>query len=141
MVDQEPQRSVQLIRRIDTRVPSPLLSATAGLTSGVGGLTAPGTGLGKLATDMRPGARPAAPIPVSARPAAGGGVGLGRGWTAVVNKPAAQPAPASTAAGPSRRTPGPPRTASPAAAVPAAPAAASVTVDDVPDNWEDDVGE
>jgi len=41
MVDQEPHRSVQLIRRIDTRLPSPLLSAVIRQAS-----TSPG--LGKL---------------------------------------------------------------------------------------------
>jgi len=41
MVDQEPHRSVQLIRRIDTRLPSPLLSAVIRQPS-----TSPG--LGKL---------------------------------------------------------------------------------------------
>jgi len=41
MVDQEPHRSIQLIRRIDTRLPSPLLSAVIRQPS-----TSPG--LGKL---------------------------------------------------------------------------------------------
>ena len=41
MVDQEPHRSVQLIRRIDTRLPSPLLSVVVQQAS-----TTPG--LGKL---------------------------------------------------------------------------------------------
>ena len=39
MVDQEPRRSVQLIRRIDTRMPVPLLSTT---------IQGQGQGLGKL---------------------------------------------------------------------------------------------
>ncbi|KAF8805762.1 hypothetical protein BYT27DRAFT_7036688, partial [Phlegmacium glaucopus] len=39
MIDQEPHRSVQVIRRIDTRIPTPLLST----------FIAPAPGLGKLA--------------------------------------------------------------------------------------------
>jgi len=61
-IDEEPHRSVQLIRRIDTRIPTPLLSASASLAS-------PSV-LGKLA-DLR------APKAVA---------GSGR-WTAVVTKP------------------------------------------------------
>ena len=47
MVDQEPHRSVQLIRRIDSRIPNPTLSAAIGQASG--------GGLGKLADLRSPG--------------------------------------------------------------------------------------
>ena len=79
MVDQEPRRSVQLIRRIDTRIPKPLLSAAAAANN-----------LGKLAdlraspnvsplprTGVSPAAAPVAPSPV-------------RGWTSVVSASQAQ---------------------------------------------------
>ena len=52
MVDQEPHRSVQLIRRIDSRIPSPLLSASIG--GGAGAAGSP-SGLGKLADLRSPG--------------------------------------------------------------------------------------
>ena len=44
MVDQEPHRSVQLIRRIDTRIPSPLLSSAATTSTSI----VPAVSLGKL---------------------------------------------------------------------------------------------
>jgi transcriptional repressor NF-X1 len=80
MVDQEPHRSVQLIRRVDTRIPTPLLSAS---------LPSPSPAvLGKL-TDLR------APKPVSSM-TSGSGVwakpqpriaDAGGRWTAVVTRP------------------------------------------------------
>jgi transcriptional repressor NF-X1 len=57
MVDQEPHRSVQLIRRIDTRVPAPLLSLS---------VASAGSSMGRL-VDMRLGA------------GRGAGAGLGAG--------------------------------------------------------------
>ena len=62
MVDQEPHRSVQLIRRVDTRVPVPLLSqhvastmgrlvvgkTGAGTSGGTGSAWGSGTGIGSI---------------------------------------------------------------------------------------------
>ncbi|KAL1943906.1 hypothetical protein VTO73DRAFT_3724 [Trametes versicolor] len=137
MVDQEPHRSVQLLRRIDSRVPAPLLSAAA----------APGpSGLGKLA-DLRAGglqplARPGSALRASPAPAP-----AGRGWTSVVaRQPVAAPAPSSWGGTPAR-TPTPARSSNPSpvpgpsrvAAVPAPVVVAPVNPEDVPDNWEDEV--
>ncbi|KAI0264607.1 hypothetical protein BC834DRAFT_244398 [Gloeopeniophorella convolvens] len=125
MVDPEPHVSVQLIRRIDTRIPAPLLSQKA--------LPSP---LGRL-TDLRAPAR-TAPAPAS-RP--------GRGWTAVVAAPTPAPAPVRAAA-PSAGwlSPGAAlagsrpasRTATPARP-PSQPVAQPASQEPVPDNWEDDV--
>src|SRR5260221_9131986 len=72
MVDREPHRSVQLIRRIDTRVPANLLSQTS---------TA-GNTLGKLA-DLRALARVSpATAPASTRPPR-----ANRGWNSVLTTP------------------------------------------------------
>ncbi|KZT20935.1 hypothetical protein NEOLEDRAFT_1244899 [Neolentinus lepideus HHB14362 ss-1] len=78
MVDQEPHRSVQLIRRMDTRIPTPLLSSTI-MSS---------TNLGKL-TDLR-----AAPAPRSTSPASVPvtGAPVRRGWTSLVSRPVGSPA-------------------------------------------------
>ncbi|KAI0042826.1 hypothetical protein FA95DRAFT_1499565 [Auriscalpium vulgare] len=155
MVDQEPYRSVQLIRRIDTRIPSPLLSASLPST--------PSNGLGKLA-DLRappsqwPRIQSQSPAPVAA--------GKGRGWTAVVARPAGTktppvaPAPVAAASwrsagASSARTVATPASAAVSVAtvsrratppvVPApvrepAPAAGLAgTSVVVPDDWEDDV--
>lgn len=132
MVDQEPHRSVQLIRRIDSRIPSPLLSSM---------IPPPGLGLGKL-TDLRaPVAQPfhtgRPPLPSVTPPS--------RGWTSVVNRSAqASPAPRVwTAPGNSQRPPAAsvPRAQSRAspAPPPTAPQTLSSAAADVPDNWEDDV--
>ena len=90
LVDPEPHRSVQLIRRIDSRIPDPLLSA----------VTAPA--LGRL-TDLRARHTPA-PVPGSSKPAAtSSGPPWGRGWSSVVTK---QPQPVvSTSANPVTATP------------------------------------
>ena len=80
LVDPEPHRSVQLIRRIDSRIPDPLLSA----------VTAPA--LGKL-TDLRTRNVPA-PAPGPSKPmATSGGTPWGRGWSSVVTK---QPQPVAS---------------------------------------------
>ena len=137
MIDQEPRRSVQLIRRIDTRIPGPLLSAFAGIGS-TGG-SAGGNLLGKLATDMRSSARPIIVGSVGSRPSVPvtGTAGAGRGWTSVVTKAPQLAAPGS--AGPSRTTPGPMRTLAP----PSAPSLIQPVLisngEDVPDSWEDDL--
>ncbi|KAJ3566139.1 hypothetical protein NP233_g7178 [Leucocoprinus birnbaumii] len=103
LVDQEPHRSVQLIRRLDTRLPSPLLSATIQQPS-----SSPGLGkLGDLrnlrtssnppssnasssqlapsatAASWRPVSTPS-PRPIVNTPGTGAGAGGGAGWSAVV---------------------------------------------------------
>jgi transcriptional repressor NF-X1 len=140
MVDQEPHRSVQLIRRIDTRIPSPTLSST--ITSSA----APS--LGKLA-DLRapsgPSLRPLRP-PSSTPSRTTTPVGSSqRGWTSVVGGPAiaANPSPSTSswAAPQSGRS-----LASQPAVISAQPASITrpspsleVSSVDVPDSWEDDV--
>ncbi|KAI0635276.1 hypothetical protein C8Q77DRAFT_1054207 [Trametes polyzona] len=145
MVDQEPHRSVQLLRRLDSRVPNPLLSATVAPTS-------TSAGLGKLADLRAPGLQPLSrpgsarasatpsPAPIAAPSAAG------RGWTSVVARPL-QSAPAASSWGstparvqtPPRPTPspGPPRTL--ATPTPAPAPVPAVNPEDIPDNWEDEV--
>lgn len=160
MVDQEPHRSVQLLRRVDTRVPTPLLSTVIGTSA------PPPPSLGKLA-DLRalknagggagaqsPSWRPAlAPTPKPASQSTSGGPP--RGWTAVVARPssaaAATPLVApkpttslggglSASLGGLARTPTPTTTTTHASALrratPVDRASSSVPV---PDNWEDDV--
>ncbi|KAI9063381.1 hypothetical protein FKP32DRAFT_707113 [Trametes sanguinea] len=145
MVDQEPHRSVQLLRRIDSRIPTPLLSSVIAPPSA-------SSSLGKLADlraplASRPGSSRASAAP-SPTPLAGGSA---KGWTAVVARQP-QPAAASGSWGPSltpaaavsrahtpaRSTPspGPPRVAAPA---PVAPAPVAVNPEDVPEDWEQDV--
>ncbi|KAH9017094.1 hypothetical protein EDB83DRAFT_2438222 [Lactarius deliciosus] len=144
MVDREPHRSVQLIRRIDTRVPTNILSQSV----------ATGSTLGKLA-DLRAPARTALPTPT---PAGSGSSKVGRGWNSVL-APAPQASsnlsaltgpntprsttPSQPASGASSwATPGASRSATPLP-VPSQPVAAAATAapsssEAVPDNWEDD---
>ena len=166
MVDQEPHRSVQLLRRIDTRVPTPTLSNY--LTT-----LAPQPSLGKLADfrTLKAGSQAAAAsswrsgvvtppskpsTPVNAPQSTSG---AHRGWTSVVSKPAPTAIPASTTWAP-RPVPSSAvtasstiqsyhssqiassaasissRTASPATVQPTP--SNTVSDDQVPDNWEDD---
>ncbi|KAJ8488026.1 hypothetical protein ONZ51_g3817 [Trametes cubensis] len=140
MVDQEPHRSVQLLRRIDSRVPSPLLSsviAPPSTSASLGKLTDLRTGLQPLS---RPGSSRVSPSP---SPAPGSsGVGAGKGWTSVVARPPqAAPTPSGWSTLPVRTqtpgrstpSPGPPRIAS----VPP-PQPPPANTEDVPDNWEDE---
>ncbi|KIJ63784.1 hypothetical protein HYDPIDRAFT_188240 [Hydnomerulius pinastri MD-312] len=168
MVDQEPHRSVQLIRRIDTRIPTPLLSQHIASTA---------PSLGKLA-DLR-----------APRATAAAGAGGGK-WTAIVGKPASTPASGSgsghaspwggtsparvpspalgsgarASASVSRAQPGPSRSPAPAASSGSATTTSTSTKptsgtgawvspsvqaqrakeaaeakEDVPDDWEDDI--
>ena len=154
MVDREPHRSVQLIRRIDTRIPANLLSQTV-VTSGT---------LGKLA-DLRAPARLAAPAPTPA--GSGGSPRVSRGWNSVLAHPRSETPPVQsnglsvgTGTGPntsrsttpsqptrstsSWTTPGASRSATPLPA-PSQPVNAVATAEPssseaVPDNWEDDDG-
>ncbi|KAJ7484752.1 hypothetical protein FB451DRAFT_91960 [Mycena latifolia] len=128
MVDQEPHRSVQLLRRFDTRVPMPLLSATLAASG-------PLPSLGKLA-DLRTGAagpsagptwRVAKPTPVAAPSAP-------RAWgSANPSAPAASTVPAQPTP-PSRALASTPNAVPPPPALPVTPQ----TPVDVPDDWEDD---
>ena len=143
--------SVQLLRRVDTRVPTPLLSTVIGTS-------APPPSLGKLA-DLRalksagaggaqsPSWRPAlAPTPKPAPQSTSGGPP--RGWTSVVARPssaAATPLVApkpttslgglSTSLGGLARTPTPTHASALRRETPVDRASSSVPV---PDNWEDD---
>ncbi|OBZ78433.1 FKBP12-associated protein 1 [Grifola frondosa] len=117
MVDQEPHRSVQLIRRIDSRVPSPLLSACSAL-------------------QQLPRTR-VSPAPTPTPPP---GSSSARGWTSVVTR-YPQPSPSPTAWSmpsgvktPSRTAPSP----IPLRPVSAAPTPPVVPDEDVPANWEDE---
>ncbi|KAI0746900.1 hypothetical protein C8Q80DRAFT_804919 [Daedaleopsis nitida] len=149
MVDQEPHRSVQLIRRVDSRVPNPLLSSAIGVpstsSSSLGKLadlraSGPSSGLQPLG-GSRPASARASPVPV-AQPSAG--LSSGRGWTAVVARPAqaASPAPSSWGRTPERTktpvktvpSPAPARVVPPPAPV---PAEQLLSPQDVPDDWED----
>lgn len=142
MIDQEPHRSVQLIRRLDTRLPVPLLSAIVGTS-----VAAP-VSLGRLTAlrapvPQRAVAGSSRPVTPAAPSAASASASRGRGW-AVVAKPTpsrASPAPSPTAwltestpsnGSPSNNMLAPVRAQVPSVIVPA-PAG------DVPDDWEDDV--
>ncbi|KAN0129710.1 hypothetical protein V8E53_012530 [Lactarius tabidus] len=157
MVDREPHRSVQLIRRIDTRTPTNLLSQTIVTTST----------LGKLA-DLRAPARASLPVSAPAQTPAGSGTPkVNRGWNSVLAHPRPQTPPQSSHApsnslsartGPSTprattpsqlasstsswATPGASRSATPLPAtsqsVAAVATAAPSSSEAVPDNWEDD---
>jgi len=152
MVDREPHRSVQLIRRIDTRIPANLLSQTVVTSSS----------LGKLA-DLRSPARVAAPAPTPA--GTGSSPRVSRGWNSVLVHTRAETPPApsnglSAGTGPntsrsttpaqpatstsSWATPGASRSATPLPApsqpITAVATAAPSSSEAVPDNWEDDDG-
>jgi transcriptional repressor NF-X1 len=136
MVDREPHRSVQLIRRIDTRVPANLLSQTS----------ATGSPLGKLADLRAQGRVSPAPAPASSGPPR-----ANRGWNSVLTTPhSGNPLLAAPSANslPARRaspigserishstTPSQSLT-QPVAATTATAVSSSDAA--VPDNWEDD---
>ena len=147
MVDREPHRSVQLIRRIDTRIPANSLSQFVATSST----------LGKLA-DLRAPACAAAP-PISApapTSASTGTTRVSRGWNSIlVSTRAGTPpphaqgtntshstTPSQAASGTSSwATPGASRSTTPLP-MPSQPVAAATTApgknEAVPDNWEDD---
>ena len=148
--------SVQLLRRVDTRVPTPLLSTVIGTS-------APPPSLGKLA-DLRalksaggggaqsPSWRPAvAPTPKPVPQFQFTSGGPPRGWTSVVARPSSgaatplvAPKPTTSPGGLSASLGGLARTPTPTTAhasalrreTPVDRASSSVPV---PDNWEDDV--
>ncbi|OCH93354.1 hypothetical protein OBBRIDRAFT_328385 [Obba rivulosa] len=127
MVDQEPKRSVQLIRRIDSRVPTPLLSSVTATAS-----AAPSAGLGRLADLRAPASQAQRPrvSPTPTRPTSA--AGSGRGWTSVVTR-----APLASASPTEWLTARPGPTPSPAPPRVQQPEAAPVSVEDVPEDWED----
>ncbi|KAH9477552.1 FKBP12-associated protein 1-like protein [Psilocybe cubensis] len=167
MVDQEPHRSVQLLRRVDTRIPSPVLSQYISSH-------APPPSLGKLA-DFRS-LKTASATPSNASSAAAAAAAASwrsnatpkpatppsthRGWTSVVSKPAGAgaggaPAAASTS-GWGAQVANPRPTASLVGTTTSAPQSKSGTPravspavasgagsgtnanEPVPDDWEDD---
>jgi transcriptional repressor NF-X1 len=134
MVDREPHRSVQLIRRIDTRVPENLLSQASATVSA----------LGKLA-DLRAPAR----VSPGAAPASSGPPRSNRGWNSVLTTPhGGNPtiaAPSATnlsawtsSVGSERISRSTTPSQSLAQPVAATTATAASSSDAVPDNWEDD---
>ncbi|KAJ6608304.1 hypothetical protein B0H10DRAFT_528771 [Mycena sp. CBHHK59/15] len=136
MVDQEPHRSVQLLRRFDTRVPSPLLSAAL---AAVG----PPASLGKLA-DLRTGSSTAGAAsswragPSAKPPSSPAAAGSQRAWGAPsthgpspTGPPVRAPAPSVAAAPSLSKNLATALSTNPTAATPAPPA-------DVPEDWEDD---
>jgi hypothetical protein len=136
MVDREPHRSVQLIRRIDTRIPPNLLSQSSST----------GAALGKLA-DLRAPARasPSATVPMSSGAPRGS-----RGWSSVLTTPrVGTPPPAAPSINSLADWTSPmgserisrPTTPSRSLIQPVAVEAAGPTAPStgaVPDNWEDD---
>ncbi|KAF9075406.1 hypothetical protein BDP27DRAFT_1314952 [Rhodocollybia butyracea] len=139
MVDQDPHRSVQIIRRIDTRIPNPVLSAF--ITSKSTASSA--TSLGKL-VNLR---GPAVANPVGGRltPSPGPGSATARGWNSAA---AAGPSRSVVSATiPPKSTPSPvggtisrPRTPAPSKpdAIEGANKGVETPQEDIPDNWEDD---
>jgi len=135
MVDREPHRSVQLFRRIDTRVPANLLSQAS---------TTTGNTLGKLA-DLR---APTRVLPAAA-PASSGPPRANRGWNSVLTTPppGGNPLPAApnvnslsawtSPIGPERISRS--STPSQSLAQPVITTTATVASSDdaVPDDWED----
>lgn len=131
-------RSVQIIRRIDTRIPNPVLSAFITSKSNASGATS----LGKLVNLRGPAV--ANPNIGRSTPSPGPGFATARGW----NSAAAGPSrPAVSAMIPPKSTPSPvsgtasrPRTPAPSKpdSVEGANKAAETPQEDIPDNWEDD---
>lgn len=143
------QHSVQLLRRIDTRIPSPLLSTYIASTP-------PPPSLGKLANlrTIRGGTSPSlgAPTPSNASSASSSRagndsatlapspqapilIGNQRGWASVIAKP---PASAAIKSQSTSSTPVQDSLAGSAGSRVASPAPLSTGVDYVPDNWEED---
>ncbi|KAF8582785.1 hypothetical protein K439DRAFT_1350445 [Ramaria rubella] len=121
LVDQEPKRSIQVHRRIDTRTPSPVLSASIAFQN-------PISNLGKLA-DLRAMSTTSRSAPAVTRPSTGS-TPSNRGWTSVLS-PASQ-----TGSNPATTTS---LRASRATAVSTAPRLPTVTSStDVRESWESD---
>ncbi|KZS97106.1 hypothetical protein SISNIDRAFT_406427 [Sistotremastrum niveocremeum HHB9708] len=143
-VDKEPHRSVQLTRRIDTRIPHPLLSNV--LSASLGRLADMSRGIAKPTT---------AHTPPPAVPSSSGATLAPRGWSSVVVSRSATPVSLTTVASLPVSTPSvravTPETdhALPQAPVPSGPilnlpsvqvpAVQPVQPEDVPDDWENDL--
>jgi len=133
-VDQEPRRSVQLRRRIDSRIPNPLLSAVIAPTrvTSVNSATTGSASSGpvKMAWGQRPVAT-AATAAATARPSSSNSMA----WTAA----AAKPTPLSGTKPVTSR----PQTPQAAISKPPSPVPASrlpgntAVVEDVPDSWDE----
>lgn len=151
VVDQEPNRSVQIFRRIDSRIPTPLLSAAAAVPTPS---STPSHNLGKLA-DLRnpgPGLQPLnrtkpMPAPVATQAHVWGSSAASSstvGWRAVVagqtqHRPAnAWGSPTSATSRPPSRPPVP-ATPSRISPIPPAPGTNGQAAMDIPNDWEDDV--
>jgi transcriptional repressor NF-X1 len=133
MVDREPHRSVQLTRRIDTRIPPNLLSQSSSASAT----------LGKLA-DLR---APARASPPSAALASSGAPRASRGWSSVLTTPGVgtpppgAPSVNSLSAWTGSERASRPTTPSQSLVQPVATEAARATAPSTeagPDNWEDD---
>ncbi|KAI0340472.1 hypothetical protein BDW22DRAFT_428704 [Trametopsis cervina] len=141
MVDQEPHRSVQLIRRIDTRIPDPILSGV------VSSNTAPSASLGRLAPLRAPVPQRAPPIgasrPSQAAPVASSSAVSARGWTSVVTGPTpshASPSPTAWLTENKRPLSADiPPVGHRLTPLPGPQPVVTGPVEDVPDNWEDDL--
>ena len=139
MVDQEPYRSVQLFRRVDTRIPTPLLSSTISTNQALGKLTDLRAPLGQPTSQSLP-SRSQTSTPVSAMSSGS------RGWTSVVarqQQPSPKPETNPTAWLTSNTTIR--GSSAPLAAPVASQVQRPVQVtpqsgpsEDVPDDWEDD---
>jgi len=120
LVDQEPRRSIQLHRRIDTRTPTPVLTAFIASQNST-------PGLGKLA-DLR--AAPQARVASAAVRSSIGSSSSSRGWTSVVSSvPQADTPKSAWSSGTSRPT------ATPKPPLPVTP---SNNNSSVRENWDSD---
>lgn len=149
MVDQEPKRSVELIRRIDSRIPTPTLSSAIASTPSS---SVSSHSLGRLADLRAP--PPPRPIPgrsPNASPAPSTSSGS-RAWTSVVARPQAPLAPkpvvSANAWRPTQAPPSERRQESPRPSSHLVQLRPSVTLndtvpdragEDIPDSWEDEV--
>ncbi|KAF8629368.1 hypothetical protein AX17_005664 [Amanita inopinata Kibby_2008] len=142
IVDQEPRRSVQLLRRLDTRTPTPLLSAH--ITSSMPAARNLGklvdlkslSSAGASSSSRRAPPKTGSPPPISGIAASGV-----RGWGTGVGGTSSTPAPASALASSAASTGSrvPSRSSTPKVGDPAAIIKGPVDVGDeeIPDNWED----
>jgi len=130
MVDQEPLRSIQVVRRLDSRVPTPLLSTYVAST-----VPAPPS-LGKLGPSAGSGSawrvpsKPASPAPTPVATSSGARSGWG---------PIAHPKTANVSTPASSAKLVPSRSMTPDPSAGAKNAQLPEENVDVPDNWEDDV--
>ncbi|KXN84089.1 hypothetical protein AN958_00476, partial [Leucoagaricus sp. SymC.cos] len=163
LVDQEPHRSVQLLRRLDTRVPSPLLSTTLQQASapGLGKLgdlrnlrsssnpTSASSSASQLTPSGGPSWRPIStpsPKPVISAMASGSGTPGVSGWSSLLAPQTQVLAPFSSSRANSPNVNSSPNISRPQSvnrhesSIAAATVAVTIAGDEqVPENWEDDV--